>query len=393
MRKWFVLLAALAWPIVTAKRRRDRREYASHRVPPAALPKRPVGERRAALRLIVYIGIPLLGLLASILAGERLLTIEPSPDERGRDYALGFNVDGGATLGGYANLLRSLALANVKYREQPLEESAATQITVAARHCDQTVTVYGRIQLDARWLAAVRATRLHQPLVVHSSPLPRGQTFVIKSPNVGGRFAFAVTGAVSNFAAQLVTERINVPVHATYYHGDNTEDETILTGVIPDRELTAVRRIDLNGDQFRFEFRAPWITRRGFQSCYLSLPRLINDPVVAAPFGAERLIFDPAPIGPAMGRTEVETTTDSVDLQDTNPAPDIAGLGRSWNCTRHEREDPSAATVADCHATVVLMAPNQAARLQLLVLLVAALLSGTLVALAGGVRRLLPRVD
>lgn len=208
MRKWFVLLAALAWSIVTARRRRDRREYASHRVPPAALPKRPVGERRAALRLIVYIGIPLLGLLASILAGERLLTIKLSPDERGRDYALGFNVDGGATLNGYASLLRSLALANVKYREQPLEESAATQITVAARHCDQIVTVYGTIQLDARWLAAVRATRLHQPLVVHSSPLPHGQTFVIKSPNVGGRFAFAVTGAVSNFTAQLVTERI-----------------------------------------------------------------------------------------------------------------------------------------------------------------------------------------
>jgi hypothetical protein len=386
---------ALAWLLVWIAFRAIRDIGVSDRdeVPP--IPGRVARPRlRSVRRWLGYVMLPILAVVAAFLAAAHLLHINPAHDDPQHDVGLAFSVDGFATLQTYAGAMFEASLARVPGRQPEFESSIATDVAASASGCSRTVEVNGRIDLDPRWLLAVKNTREHQRLVLHETYSRTGPAFVIRAPHVGGTFAFGLSGLISDFHAQMEGLGIPVPVRTQAALGTNSPHITIVTGRVPDAEFGGRIKIsEYFGDALDFRFRAPWVWARGFESCYLSLPRLVDDGYVSALPITRPDVGTSRPVGTASGQTLINVSNGAVDLQDTSPAPNTAGALRTWNCARGNGSPGILQPLPDCHATVVIAAPNQPADLQIRVIVLAAVLSGGLVGMGAGLRRILLRLD
>ena len=82
---------------------------------------------------------------------------------------MGLSVDGFQTVQKYAGEMFVDSLRKTPGVLPEFESSDATNITVVANGCSNPVTVYGRVELDPRWLVAIRQTRSHHVLVLPPS--------------------------------------------------------------------------------------------------------------------------------------------------------------------------------------------------------------------------------
>lgn len=395
--KRVTVLAGLVWLVIRAARRRLRFARPVKQAWPLQNPVRAsVAKRRLPSwrRWVGYVLLPLTLIAVSIVLADRLLQVRQPPGEGSPNASVVFGVDGGIAFQDYNRIARNdrppASDAPEFYERGEVNESLATELAVKSDGCHRTVHVSGYVALDPRWMAAVQANRHKAPLRLETG-WPR-----VKSPIASftplGHFSFVITGHVTGFAADF--EEGGVAVTHTNY--DAADDYTTVMGTVPEREFVAVpipnpgRRLS---DELHFVFRAPWAAPRGFESCYVRIPSLVGArlPVGIFPLDEPLRWMSPSPYGPSYGSTELRAGDDTVDLQDTHPSPN-RGAGRQWTCTRHVPED-ALTTAPDCHATVVLSAANEAATFQLLLIVLAATLSGGLVGLGAGLRRLLLKLD
>ncbi|HKP90866.1 MAG TPA: hypothetical protein VJT75_12945 [Thermoleophilaceae bacterium] len=345
--------------------------------------------RRSALFVGLFIVLPLLFAAGgALLASKRLHIAEPPSAEQGFD----FDVDGGRSLYRVAYRMFLLNLVKTPGAASNLDPSEGTSLLVGVSACDKRVRVNGTVRPDARWWLAVKATREHKPLVVRSAFGPRETTLRVRHPQVKGRFGFSLTGDVRDFRARTEDTRISLPVRASHAYAEGFGPVTTVTGRIPTRALHSreLSITDIQGDAIEFSFTAPWASERGYQTCYVQLPALVDPTWATPPLARDRLSSDgqARARGPADGANRVAPDNLELQLDEAQPAPRAAGGEPAWGCARGRRAATKLIPQPDCHATLVLQRPNRDARLQLWVLISATLISGGLIGAAAGVRRM-----
>jgi hypothetical protein len=329
----------------------------------------------------------LLVIIGTVAAATLLLAVHAPPENESQHLSIAFAVAGVPTFTQYDIDTFGEALAHIPNREPEPESSESTHVEVETAGCSDPVAVSVTVHLDPRWLRAVRATRLHETLVLRTSYAENGRQLTLRDPQVQGAFGLAVKGRVSQLRAQFIAPQVQVPVSTEYLEGQGS-NETIVTGVVPNAELPHISPTsDFQVASMQFTFLAPWISARGYQSCFLRLPSLVGSSILKEPFALHSIDNpSPRPDGPGEAQTEINTQADEINLQATNPAPNSSGPNRLWTCNRGSPEHPSP-HAPDCHAIVVLNLPNQAAHLQLLTIILAAILSGAILAIGATLRR------
>jgi hypothetical protein len=301
---------------------------------------------------VVYVALLIAAVFGAVIAGTFLLSVHAPPEGEGEHLSVAFAVSGRSTLMHYDVATFDAALNHIPNREPELESSEATRVEVETAGCSNPVAVRITVQLDPRWLRAVRATRLHEVLVLHTNYYSPGhRTFTVPHPNVPGLFGLAVKGRIPQLHVEMIAPDVQVSASAEY-QGRQSQEDTVVTGMIPNAELKHITpNTDFQNGLMRFVFLAPWISARGYQSCFLRLPALVGHSVPKEPLTADNIDNASArSLGPGEAETEVNAIASELDLQASNPAPNGAGPSRQWTCSRAPERD--ATHDPDCHAAV-----------------------------------------
>jgi hypothetical protein len=388
VRKPLLILLGLAALIAAAQRRTLSRRTKPPRDTNTCAPP-PSTSIRFGKRHAVYLGLLLALVIASIGAATLVLMVRSPPEGEDQHVSIAFAVAGLSTFNQYGIYVVGEALAHVPDREPELRSSNSTEVQVEAAGCSNPVAVHMILHLDPRWLRAVRATRLHETLFLHTIYESGRATFAVRHPDVPGVFGLEVSEHITHVSAELIGPELHIPTSLEYQTGVRGND-TILTGDIPGAELRHISpSSDFQDGLLGISFLAPWVSPRGYQSCFVRLPALLNNSVFKPPLLRQNLDnLSDRSVGPNEGQTELTADGAEVDLSATNPAPNSSGRDRLWTCGSNSSQRP-AQDLPDCHATVVLTEPNESAHLQLLTILLAAILSGALIAIGASIRRYL----
>ncbi len=387
MRNRLLVVVGLAG-LVAVVRRRKRPSRSAPATQPDSASTAPLVSARFGKRHGVYALLLVALLVASIIAAALLLTVRSPPEGESQRVGIGFAVTGRPTFEKYGIYTFGEALAHQRNREPEPRASQTTSVAVDAAGCSNPVAVTVTVQLDPRWLRAARATAMHERLVFHTSYEPGRHTITVPHPNVSGTFALEVTEHATHVSAALI-EPAHLPIITSHeYQTGSGTNATVITGRLPPEALRHVSpNDDFQSGVLSISFLAPWLSPRGYQSCFLRLPSLLGNYVFTQPFVSEDLdSTSDRPLGPTEGRTELTAAGSEVDLSATNPAPNSSGRSRLWTCSSQIPRSPQRYG-PDCHATVVLTRPNESAHLQLLTVLLAAILSGAVLAIGSLLRR------
>lgn len=348
---------------------------------------------RCRRRWIYYVALPMILGLGSLAAiAFWVLDTSKAPTVA----AIDFDVDAS---GDFAEAAQRIVLANLERRPgavPPLLPSSHSELNVAVDGCDSSAKATLSVFPDPRWWLALRAGRegSSQPLAIQ-----RGTNMpaTISPGSVGGYAAAAIPGDISDIAVSIPRGEDSIPIRPTseLFVGEPGEF-TVVKFKIPDRALKKVILMSEIGQTIVLSFNAPWVHSRGFLSCFVSIPALIEGQASSIS-GLDRagLAIQSATSiagrGPIRGTTTLDVSNGTVSDTESAPPPSDSAIRPTWTC--HRPEKASEEVPPDCHASAVIEEPQRETWQQVSLIILGALGSAGFVGFFDGVRRILVPFD
>lgn len=304
-----------------------------------------------------------------------------------------FDVD---STGDFSDAVAEITLLNLEREPGAVPEllpSQNTELDVSVNGCGSPVDALLSVYPDPRWWLAVRAGRRGE---AQRLALRRGgdpQTRTIPPGMVKGIAAVAIPGAIDEISAFVSrgSKRIPLPTKREIVAGE-PGTFTLIQVKVTKQALGHLLLRSILGQTIHFEFQAPWVHPRGFLSCFVSLPALVEGQATfMTSIGASGLAISSTTSatarGPEVGVTKLQLRGGSLQASASSPPPIRSQVIPTWTCQGHVHA-PSRLR-PDCHSNVVIEEAQGKEWRQVLIFILGAIGAAGFVGFFDGLRRLL----
>ena len=325
------------------------------------------------------------GCLAAIIVWI-LPTDDPPPV-----VGINFDVDSSSAFSEAAAEIGFLNLRHEPGAEPQIFPSQSTELDVGVDGCNPEAKVVLSVFPDPRWWLAVKASRRDKSQRVTLIRGSSGRVYTIPPGGMKGVVGIALPGEIEGIDASVPRgskRSVELPVEREVVVGA-PGTFTLVKARVTGAALRGVRLSPFFGQSVNFAFRAPWVHPRGFKSCFVAMPALVEGQgFFLNALGAEGLgnsyFTSVVQRGPQSGTVRLHVESGSMQPAASSPPPSRSQAIPTWTCSNEHKQ---AALRPDCHSTVVIEEPNSKEWRQALILVLGAIGSFGLVGFVDGLRK------